>query len=121
MQRSGAPDWWGYTLPLIAGMGLAALGYSLAPTLGWGCIVLVAAIVAFMIALYGETEGQEVRAGHWLAEPKGMAWLMLPFALTGSWIAGLGTLATYAAGSFFWAQRQIHRRLSAPPSADKQD
>jgi hypothetical protein len=113
MQRSGAPDWWGYTLPLIGGMALAALGYSLAESRGWGCLALVAATAAFMIALYGETEGQEVRGQHWLAEPKGMAWLLLPFALTGNWVSGLGALAAYAAGSFFWAQRQIHRRFAA--------
>jgi hypothetical protein len=121
MQRSGASDWWTYTLPLVAGMALAALGYSLAETRGWGCIALVAAIVAFMVALYGETEGQEVRGHHWLAEPKGMVWLMLPFALAGNWIAGLGTLAAYAGGSFFWAQRQIHRRLSAGTAAGRHD
>ena len=113
MQRSGAPDWWGYTLPLVAGMALAALGYRLSDPLGWGCIALAATIVTFMVALYAETEGEEIRGGHWLAEPKGMAWLMLPFALLGSWVTGLGALAAFAAGSFFWAQRQIHRRLSA--------
>jgi hypothetical protein len=121
LQRSGAPDWWVYTLPIVAGMALAALGYSLSDLRGWGCIALVAAMAAFMIALYAETEGQEVRAHHWLAEPKGMAWLLLPFALTGQWVAGLGTLAAYAAGSFFWAQRQIHRRLTAGASAGGQD
>ncbi len=121
MQRSGAPEWWGYTLPLIAGMALAALGYSLTGIFGWGCIAIVVATIAFMIALYGETEGQEVRAGHWLAEPKGMAWLLAPFAVTGSWVTGLGVLGAYAAGSFFWAQRQIHRRLSAGTAAAKQD
>jgi hypothetical protein len=42
-----------------------------------------------------------------------MAWLLLPFAVMGSWITGLGALAAYAVGSFFWAQRQIHRRLPA--------
>jgi hypothetical protein len=113
MQRSGAPDWWGYTLPLIAGIALAALGYSLAQTRGWGCLALVVGTLAFMIALYGETEGQEVRGHHWLAEPKGMAWLLLPFGLTGNWVTGLGALAAFAAGSFFWAQRQIHHRFAA--------
>lgn len=121
MQRSGAPDWWGYTLPLLAGLALAALGYALAPVRGWGCLVLVATIFAFMIAFYGETEGQEVRGHHWLAEPKGMAWVLLPFALAGSWIAGLSLLAFYAAGSFFWAQRQIHRRQSAVIAVAPQD
>ena len=113
LQRSGAPDWWGYTLPLIAGMALAALAYSLGEAGGWGCYVLVAATLAFMVALYGETEGREVRGQHWLAEPKGMSWLLLPFAITGTWVTGLSALAVYAAGSFFWSQRQIHRRLSA--------
>jgi hypothetical protein len=44
----------------------------------------------------------------WLAERKGMALIMLPFGLAGQWTAGLGALAAYAAGSFFWAQRKVH-------------
>jgi hypothetical protein len=94
-------------------MALAALAYTLMDDRGWGCIALAAGTLAFMAALYGETEGREVRAQHWLAEPKGMAWLLLPFAIAGSWVSGLAALGVYAAGSFFWAQRQIHRRLSA--------
>jgi hypothetical protein len=34
--------------------------------------------------------------------------LMLPFALAGAWVSGLGALAVYAAGSFFWVQRYVH-------------
>ena len=48
------------------------------------------------------------------AERKGMSWLMLPFAVTGAWASGLGLLAAYAAGSFFWAQREVHRAPAAP-------
>jgi hypothetical protein len=32
-------------------------------------------------------------------------------------VAGIGALALYAAGSFFWAQRQVH----GPRSAAEQD
>ena len=46
-----------------------------------------------------------------LAERKGMIWLMLPFAAFGYWQAGLAALFAYAAASFFWAQREAH---SAP-------
>jgi hypothetical protein len=40
---------------------------------------------------------------------------MLPFAVTGAWATGLGALAVYAAGSFFWAQREAHRLPAAGP------
>jgi hypothetical protein len=43
-----------------------------------------------------------------------MIWLLLPFAVTGMWIPGLAMLAGYAAASFFWVQRQVHRVISAP-------
>jgi hypothetical protein len=37
-----------------------------------------------------------------------MTWLILPFAAFGYWQAGLAALFAYAAGSFFWAQREAH-------------
>ena len=114
MQRRVEPDWWSYTLPIVSGMALAALGYTLSAERGWGCLALVAATIAFLIALRGELPDREIPGQAWLAEPKGMTWLLLPLALTGQWVAGLGVLACYAAGSFFWAQRQAHRPLSVP-------
>jgi hypothetical protein len=78
---------------------------------------LAAAIAAFVIALRVEAEGRDFPGQVWLAERKGMAWLLLPFAAAGLWVAGLAVLALYAAGSFFWAQRQVH----AAPAASRQD
>lgn len=114
MQRSEPPDWWLYTYPAVAGMSLAALGFAAAEVRGWGCVALVIAIVAFLFALHFETRGREVPGHVWFAEPKGMAWLMLPFAASGRWVTGLGALALYAAGSFFWAQRQVHAPTPVP-------
>jgi hypothetical protein len=111
------PDWWGYTLPLVAALTLTALGWHLTELRGWGCMVLVAAIVAFMLALRFESSGRKVEGEIWLAEPKGMIWILLPFAVGGAWAWALTALACYAAGSFFWAQRQVHRR-SRPAKQD---
>ncbi len=115
MEPSDPPGWWGYTLPALSGITLAALGYSLLDLVGWGCLVMVGATIAFMIALHIEAAGHELEGRVWLAEPKAMAWLLLPFALSAHWVAGLAVLALYAAGSFFWVQHQLHGRKAAPP------
>lgn len=117
MEGRVPPDWWGYTLPLVAALALTALGWHLTEARGWGCMALVAATVAFMLALRFEGAGRKVEGEIWLAEPKGMIWLLLPFAVGGAWTSALIALACYAAGSFFWVQRQVHRRRSR----DKQD
>jgi multisubunit Na+/H+ antiporter MnhB subunit len=80
-------------------------------------VALAATTIAFILALRTEASGHEIPGSHWLAERKGMAWLMLPFAAAGLWGTGLTALAGYAAGSFFWAQRHVHRPAPAP-SAD---
>ena len=110
LQDGEGPSWWSYILPSLSGAALLALGYTLAETRGWGCIVIGVAIIAFGVALHLETEGRDVPGRVWLAERKGMAWMMLPFAAAGLWGTGLGVLGVYAAASFFWAQRQMHRR-----------
>ena len=89
--------------------GAARPGLALKPDHGWGCLSLGAAILAFQAALNIEMGGRRGPGAVWLAERKGLAWLMLPFAATGWWATGLGALAAYAAGSFFWVQRQVHR------------
>jgi hypothetical protein len=114
LQDGEGPSWWSYVLPALSASALLALGYSLAATLGWGCILLAAATIAFALALTLEIEGREVPGRVWLAERKGMAWLLLPFAVSGFWGTGLGLLAAYAAGSFFWAQQQVHRMRRVP-------
>ena len=101
-------------LPWLSAGALGALGYSLTEPSGWGCLALAATTIAFLIALNLETRGRRLAERLFFAERKGMSWLMLPFAVTGAWASGLGLLAAYAAGSFFWAQREVHRAPAAP-------
>jgi hypothetical protein len=117
MQDRDPESWWAHLLPALSGGALLALAFGLADTRGWGCIALAASTIAFIVALRGETGGAEVPGSQWLAERKGMTWLLLPFAATGLWGTGLTALAIYAATSFFWAQRHVHRAPPAP-SAD---
>lgn len=113
--RSGG--WWRTGLPALAGAALLALGLDRAREDGWGAILLAAMAIAFLVALEIESEEREVPGATWLAEPKGMTLLMVPFALFGGWTAGLSLLFVYAAGSFFWAQRQVHSSF-VPPRQD---
>ena len=101
-------SWWCHLLPILGGAGIAGLGYALAPAFGWGTVLLAFTTLAFLLALGIETEGRTVRSSLFLAERKGMTWLMLPFAVFGAWNVGLAVLFAYAAGSFFWAQREAH-------------
>jgi hypothetical protein len=87
---------------------MVVLAYGLAAAQGWGMILLAFTILAFLVALEIESEGRQVRGTAFLAERKGMTWLMLPFAAFGYWQAGLAFLFAYAAASFFWAQREAH-------------
>ena len=115
MQDAEEPGWWEALLPFLSAAALAGLALSLTESRGWGCLALAATVLAFMTALKIETEGREVPGNVWLAERKGLAWLLLPFGAMGLWATGLAALATYAAGSFFWAQRDAHRRAAPPP------
>jgi hypothetical protein len=106
-------SWFGRLLPLMAAVALLALAYALWPQHGWGTLVLAISAIAFLVALEGEGGSGPPAARILLAEPKGMAWLMLPFAAAGQWAAGLAALALYAAGSFFWVQRSEGRGKDA--------
>ena len=117
MQESDAESWSSHLLPALSGAALLALAYALSETRGWGCVALAATTIAFILALRVEVQGQDVPGSQWLAERKGMAWLLLPFAAVGLWGTGLTVLAAYAAGGFFWAQRHVHSPAPAP-SAD---
>ena len=101
-------SWWGALLPAISAGVLLILASSLSDTRGWGCLALAGTIIGFAVALRIEAQAREVPGRHWLAEPKGMTWLMLPFAVADMWATGLAALAFYAGGSFFWAQRHAH-------------
>jgi hypothetical protein len=117
LQDGSGPSWWSYLLPALSAAALLALAFALAATRGWGCAALAAAAIAFVVALRIEAEGKEMPGRIWLAEPKGMAWLLLPFAAAGAgaWPIGLAVLAFYAGASFFWAQRHVHRAPGAAP------
>jgi hypothetical protein len=108
MQDGVGQGWWHHVLELLAATALIVLAYDLAPAWGWGMILAAFVALAFLHALDGETRRLRVRGALFLAERKGMIWLMLPFALFGLWHVGIGALAAYAALSFFWAQREAH-------------
>ena len=110
MQDDVRHSWWIFLLPLFAGASLVALAYALAPVRGWGVIILALVALAFLVALRIEREGHRIRYAFALAERRGMAWVLLPFALFGLWHAGLALLFVYASGSFFWAQREAHSK-----------
>jgi hypothetical protein len=109
MQSRGEQSWWAYLQPLVSAGALLALSLALMHARGWGCLSLGAATIAFQIALLTETAGRRLPGRVWLAERKGLAWLLLPFAAVGLWGTGLTALAIYAGASFFWVQRQVHR------------
>jgi hypothetical protein len=104
-------SWWLFLLPAFAGAALLALGLSLGRFQGWGAILLAVGIILFLLAQRFEVEDRSLPGLLFLAERKGMTWLILPFALLGMWLAGLFALFAYSVGSFFWAQRAVH----APP------
>lgn len=110
LQRLGPATWWRLLLPVFSGAALLALGRSLMGPQGWGMALLAAMTIAFLIALDHEAAGRKVPGAVLLADRKSLVLLMIPFALAGLWGAGLAVLFGYAAGSFFWAQYQVHRR-----------
>jgi hypothetical protein len=115
MQLSYGPSWWSHVFPALGVAALMALAITRAEDDGWGCVLLAGTTIAFLAALQFEMRGARVDGRGLLAERTGMIWLYFPFALLGLWTAGLGALAAYAAGSFFWVQRQVHRDKPAPP------
>ena len=79
-------------------------------------VLLAFTTLAFLLALGIETEGRTLRGSLFLAERKGMTWLMLPFAVFAAWNVGMAVLFAYSAASFFWAQHEAHS-----PSPRRQD
>ena len=110
LEPSQRGSWPARALPYLAGAALAALSYRLSEERGWGCLTVAGATIAFLWALSREVGRRRLPERLFFAERKGMTWAMLPFALTGAWVTGLLALAAYAGGSFFWAQKEVHRR-----------
>jgi hypothetical protein len=118
LEQRADHSWWSHLLPAFAGAALLLFGLSISRHHGWGALLLAAATILFLLAQRFEIEDRQPSGLLFLAERKGMSWLMLPFALLSMWLAGLFALFAYAAGSFFWAQRAVH---SAPPPPADQD
>jgi len=121
LQDEDEESWWAYLLPILSAAALVALAYALAPERGWGCVALAGTILAFAVALRIETGRAPPAGRRWLAEHKGMAWLLLPFAVLGLWGSGLTALAVYVGASFFWAQHHAHAAPPAPAPPPRQD
>lgn len=117
LQAGGEGSWPHRILPYLAAIALLSLAYHIAGLRGWGALVLAATSLLFLLALSREVGWRRLPERIFFAERKGMTWAMLPFAVAGAWAAGLGALTLYAAGSFFWAQRAVHR----PGQAAQQD
>jgi hypothetical protein len=110
MQGGVRQSWWAYLVPLFTAAAFVILAYRLVPLHGWGMVLLAFVTLAFLAALAVERDGEEVQGTILLAERKGMAWLILPFAIFGLWNGAFAFLFAYAAASFFWAQQQVHAR-----------
>lgn len=113
MQDDIGRSWWSLLLPATSGAALVALAYALTPTHGWGMLLLALTTIAFLIAAVVEVDGRTIRGRQLLADPKGMTWLVLPFALFDSWHIALVWLLAYATASFFWAQHEVHGAMPA--------
>lgn len=118
MQGDPSESWWRHLLPYASALGLLGLAASLAPTIGWGIILAAATTIAFLIAQGIELRGVAPAGRLLLAEPKGMTWLLLPFAAAGQWAGGIAVLMAYAVASFFWSQRQAHSGLTRNGTAE---
>lgn len=108
--RRDGPDWsqWRRAAGAAA---LLAMGWSLR-SLGWGTIALTAATLGAMIAIHDHERliGRPARRPLWLAEPDALIWMLLPFAATGWWIAGLAAQAIFALVSLLAVQRLTARQ-----------
>ena len=92
--------------------GLALLGLGWFETAhggGWGALACALATAAFAEAQRIEGDGREIPGGQWLFSPRAAVILAVPFALGGWWSTLIAVLALYAAASFFFVQRTVHR------------
>lgn len=108
--------WWRIATSAFAAIALVSLGYSLSASHGWGMILLAASAIAFLLALRTETATRRPPGEALLANLPSLVVLMLPFALSGWWSAGVAFLAAYSAGSFFWAQHHLHKGPGLAPN-----
>jgi hypothetical protein len=105
---------------LMGTLALIALAWAIAPAEGWGVWLLAAATPLFagMAAdarrILARLPGGAPLA--WIASLDGLLWAMLPFAVAGWWLAGLGVLAAYALASAIALQREAAKRVAHFPA-----
>jgi len=102
-----------------AAAALIAFAWTQRVAMGWGIWPLCLGLLAALAALAGERRLLERtgadRVPPWIGGPDAAVWALLPFALAGRWLAGLGVAALYAAFSFAALQYLVARALSVPP------
>lgn len=76
---------------------------------GWGALVSGLATGAFAQAMRIEQRGHAVPGEQWLFGIRPAVFVAIPFAAAGWWSPLLGSLALYAATSFFLIQHIVHR------------
>jgi hypothetical protein len=86
---------------------------------GWGVWPLAALLLIAVAAVVTERRALARLPGGagqpWLASLDGLILVLLPFALLGYWLTGIGALAAYAVVSLFAVQREVAARLAASP------
>ena len=89
---------------------LLALAYALAPTHGWGMILLACDDARLPVRASGrDASGRAIRGRGLLAERKGMSWLMLPSPSSAAGMPAWPCSSLMPPARFFWAQRHAHR------------
>ena len=92
-----------------AGLALVALSLFLMRSgAGWGALFAAVTACAFAEAARIERGDREMPGRLWLYSRRNAILLGLPFGLAGAWLSYIGTLALYAAGSFFFVQHVRH-------------
>jgi hypothetical protein len=93
-----------------AGLALIALGWWASENGGgWGSLVAALSALAFAEAARNEAPATPLSGEIWLFSRRNAIVCAVPFAMFGAWNAYLGSMALYAALSFFLLQYVQHR------------
>lgn len=93
---------WDHMRLAVSGAAVLLLGWHLAGDGGgWGCWALAIVLIAAMAAIADHRRlfGEPPDRPEWLAEPDGLIWLFLPFAIGGVPAIGMGAMALHAFAS----------------------
>lgn len=100
------------TLSLLwpaSGLAMLALGwFESRHGSGWGALVAALSALAFAQAARVERDGAPLDGSEWMFARRNAIVLAIPFAVVGRWPLYLGSMALYAAVSFFILQQIRH-------------